>query len=187
MFKNALMEESEEKAYARNQVAKVMTFDEFVKHIASHNGVFSRGTVKGVVSDTCTCLVELLLNGNKVKFGELGTFSISLQSEPADSMAEFSAKNIKEVNILFTPGEDFQNLRSKAEFNQVTSRAVQAASLKAIKEGENIVDLTALKKGNATDDPTDVPDNEEPENSPTPGGGGNTSGGGTDDNGELAG
>ena len=187
MFKNALMEESEEKAYARNQVTKVMTFDEFVKHIASHNGVFSRGTVKGVVSDTCTCLVELLLNGNKVKFGELGTFSISLQSEPADSMAEFSAKNIQEVNIVFTPGEDFENLRSKAEFKLVTSRAVQAAALRAVKEGENIVDLTALKKGNATDDPTDVPDNEEPENSPTPGGGGNTSGGGTDDNGELAG
>ena len=68
MFKNALMEESEEKAYARNQVSKVMSFDEFVRHISAHNGVFSRGTVKGVVSDTCNCLVELLLNGNKVKF-----------------------------------------------------------------------------------------------------------------------
>ena len=156
--------------------------------ITSYINIFEDWEYEDVIEYVLnSCLVELLLNGNKVKFGELGTFSISLQSEPADSMAEFSAKNIKEVNILFTPGEDFQNLRSKAEFNQVTSRAVQAASLKAIKEGENIVDLTALKKGNATDDPTDVPDNEEPENSPTPGGGGNTSGGGTDDNGELAG
>ena len=146
MFKNALMEDAEEKAYARNQVTKVLSFDEFVKHIASHNGVFSRGTVKGVVSDTCTCLVELLLNGNKVKFGELGTFGVSIQSDPADSLAEFSAKNIKEVNIVFKPGEDFENLRSRAEFKLVTSRAVQAAALKAVKEGEDTINLSDLKK-----------------------------------------
>lgn len=157
MFKNALMEESEEKAYARNQVSKVMSFDEFVRHISAHNGVFSRGTVKGVVSDTCNCLVELLLNGNKVKFGELGTFGISLQSEPADSLAEFSAKNIKEVNIVFTPGEDFENLRSKAEFKLVTSRAVQAAALKAVKEGEDFVDLAALRNGASTNSPDEEP------------------------------
>ena len=155
MFKNALMEDAEEKAYARNQVTKVMSFDEFVKHIASHNGVFSRGTVKGVVSDTCTCLVELLLNGNKVKFGELGTFGISLQSEPADSLAEFSAKNIKEVNIVFAPGEDFENLRSKAEFKLVSSRAVQAAALKAIKEGESTINLNDLKKPSDGQSPDD--------------------------------
>lgn len=159
MFKNALMEESEEKAYAKNQVTKVMGFDEFVKHIAEHNGVFSRGTVKGVVSDTCTCLVEQLLAGNKVKFGELGTFGVSIQSEPADSLAEFTAKNIKEVNIVFTPGPDFENLRSKAEFKLVTSRAVQAAALKAVKEGEDTLDLAALRKGSGS---SNTPD-EEPE------------------------
>ena len=74
-----------------------MTFDEFVKHIADHNGVFTRGTVKGVVSDTCACLVEMLLNGCKVQFGELGTFGISLTCEPAVSMEEFTASNIKTV------------------------------------------------------------------------------------------
>ena len=57
MFKNPLVEDAVEKAYARNQVNKVLSFDEFVKHISSHNGVFSRGTVKGVVADTCSCLV----------------------------------------------------------------------------------------------------------------------------------
>lgn len=170
LFKNALMEESEEKAYARSQVTKVMSFDEFVKHIAEHNGVFSRGTVKGVVADTCTCLVEQLLAGNKVKFGELGTFSVSIQSEPADSLAEFTAKNIKEVNIVFTPGEDFENLRSKAEFKLVTSRAVQAATLKAVKEGEDMVDLAALRNDNTTTSPDEEPSN------PDNGGSGNDSG-----------
>ena len=114
MWKNPMDETANEKAYAKNQISKVMSFDEFVKHIAEHNGVFTRGTVKGVVSDTCTCLVEQLLNGCKVQFGELGTFSISITSEPAESLAQFSAKNIKEVNILFAPGDDFENLVSRA-------------------------------------------------------------------------
>ena len=160
MWKNPMDDKAEEKAYARNQVTKVMSFDEFVKHIAAHNGVFTRGTVKGVVSDTCSCLVEQLLNGCKVQFGELGTFGISIQCEPADTMKEFTAKNIKEVNILFAPGKDFMNLVGKAEFNQVSSRLAQAATLKAEKAGESIVDLAAAKGNNrqATDTPTEPDD-----------------------------
>ena len=157
-WKNPMIDDAEEKAYAKNQVVKVLSFDEFVKHIASHNGVFSRGTVKGVVSDTCSCLVEQLLAGNKVQFGELGSFGVSLQCEPADSLAEFSAKNIKEVNIVFAPGEDFENLRSKAEFKLVSSRAVQAAALKAVKEGESTINLNDLKKPSDSQNPDDGED-----------------------------
>lgn len=154
MWKSPLDENAVEKAYAKNQVTKVMTFDEFVKHIADHNGVFTRGTVKGVVSDTCSCLIEMLLNGYKVQFGELGIFGISITSEPADSPDKFTAANIKEVNILFTPGDDFGNLRSRAEFKPVASRAAQTATLKAEKAGAAIVDLAAAKAGSAssTDD-----------------------------------
>ena len=145
MWKSPLDESAVEKAYAKNQVTKVMTFDEFVKHISDHNGVFTRGTVKGVVSDTCSCLVEMLLNGHKVQFGELGTFGLSITYEPAESLTKFTADNIKAVNILFTPGKDFENLRSKAEFVPVASRVAQAATLKAEKEMLDTVDLAAAK------------------------------------------
>ena len=170
-WKNPMMDDAEEKAYAKNQVVKVLSFDEFVRHIASHNGVFSRGTVKGVVSDTCSCLVEQLLAGNKVQFGELGSFGVSLECEPANSLAEFSAKNIQEVNIVFTPGEDFENLRSKAEFKLVTSRAVQAAALRAVKEGEDTINLADLKKPNTPESPNEPenPSPSEPDNDDTSG------------------
>ena len=61
------------------------------------------------------------------------------------------------VNLLFNPGPDFENLRSKAEFNLVASRAVQTASIKAIKEGADIVDLAALRNSASspsTEEPT---------------------------------
>lgn len=171
MWKSPLKEDAVEMAYAKNQVRKVLTFDEFVKHISDHNGVFTRGTVKGVVSDTCSCLVEQLLMGNKVQFGELGIFSISITSEPAATLKEFSEDNIKEVNILFNPGEDFENLRSKAEFNLVASRAVQAATIKAVKANETSVNLEAAKKKNDSSDNSGNEDKKPSDGNSTPTGG----------------
>lgn len=179
LWKSPLKEDAVEMAYAKNQVRKVLTFDELVKHISDHNGVFTRGTVKGVVSDTCACLVEQLLMGNKVQFGELGIFSISITCEPATTLKEFSEDNIKEVNILFNPGEDFENLRSKAEFNLVASRAVQAATIKAVKANETSVDLEAAKKKpNSTEDGDNKPSGDGG-NTPSTGGSTPSDGGST--------
>lgn len=133
------------KAYAKNQVSEIWSLEKFAKHISDHNGVYSRGTVKGVLSDMCECLVEQLLNGNKIQLGELGTFGISISSEGAESIEKFASKNIKAVNILFSPGADFENLIGRAEFNPVASRIAQKATLKAEKAGEATVDLEAAK------------------------------------------
>lgn len=190
LWKSPLKEDAVEMAYAKNQVRKVLTFDDFVKHISDHNGVFTRGTVKGVVSDTCACLVEQLLMGNKVQFGELGIFSISITCEPAATLKEFSEDNIKEVNILFNPGEDFENLRSKAEFNLVASRAVQAATIKAVKANETNVDLEAVKKkptssGNGDSKPSggSTPSGGTPSEGNTPSGSEGSENSGNTDNG----
>ena len=177
MMRNPLKPELPEKAYAKNQVSEIWPLEKFAKHIADHNGVYSRGTVKGVLSDSCECLVEQLLNGKKVQLGELGTFGISLSSEGAPSVKEFSAKNIKAVNILFTPGPDFENLINRAEFNLVTSRAVQAAALSAVKEGMDTVDLTALRKDNSTETPSGSDPNGSTSN---PSGGNENPGSGSD-------
>ena len=177
MMRNPLHPELPEKAYAKNQVSEIWSLEKFAKHIADHNGVYSRGTVKGVLSDSCECLVEQLLNGKKVELGELGTFGISLSSEGAPSVKEFSAKNIKAVNILFAPGPDFENLINRAEFNLVTSRAVQAAALSAVKEGMDTVDLTALRKDNSTETPSGSDPNGSTSN---PSGGNENPGSGSD-------
>ena len=167
MWKNPTVENAVEKAYAKNQVSEIWTLEKFAKHISDHNGVYSRGTVKGVISDMCECLVEQLLNGNKIQLGELGTFGISISSVGADSIEKFTARNIKAVNILFAPGVDFENLLGRAEFNLVASRSAQAATLKAEKAGETTVDLTAAK--NKVTGPTDPADPTDPTN---PGNGG---------------
>ena len=166
------------KAYARAQVKEVMTFRQFVDHIAKHGG-HKRGQVKGVLSDMCSCLVEQLLEGKKILLDELGDFWISLTSIGADSCEAFTSKNITGVNIVFTPGIDFQNLINDAEFNLVASRIAQTATLKAEKKMLDTVDLAAAKnKGNGSStDPTDPNAPNDPSDSPVDPG---TSDGGDD-------
>ncbi|MGM9621266.1 MAG: HU family DNA-binding protein [Bacteroidaceae bacterium] len=146
--------EAAPKAYAKAQVSDVMSFRAFVQHIADHGG-HKRGTVKGVLSDMCECLVEMLLEGKKVQLDELGDFWLSLTSTGAENCQKFTAANITGLNILFTPGADFENLIDRAEFNPVASRVAQVATLKAEKAGIGIVDIkTAKGKKPTTDDTT---------------------------------
>ena len=150
LLPNQMNKEEAPKAYARAQAKEVMTFRKFVDHIAEHGG-HKRGQVKGVLSDMCSCLVEQLLEGKKILLDELGDFWITLTCVGAESCDAFTSKNITGVNIVFTPGEDFQNLISRAEFNLVASRVAQSATLKAEKKGDNTVDLAAAKnKGNGS-------------------------------------
>ena len=134
------------KAYARAQVKEVVSLDKFVKHLSEHNGVFTRGSIKGIITDLTECLIEYMLNGYKVTLGDLGSFCPSLSSTGAESIKDFTSHSITAVNIIFTPGEGFENLITRAEFNPVSSRAAQVATYKAERAGETTVDLEAAKK-----------------------------------------
>lgn len=174
MMRNPLKPNLPEKAYAKAQVKEVMSFHDFVAHIAEHGG-YKRGQVKGVLSDMCSCLVEQLLEGKKVMLDELGNFWLSISSEGAESCETFTSKNITAVNIIFTPGTDFENLIGRTAFNPVASRSLQMAALKAEKKGENVIDIDAVKKGpGAGSGNTGKPSN------PSDGAGSNTGGAGSD-------
>ena len=131
----------ETKAYGTAQVHEVLDMDDFCKHIADHNSPFSKGTVKGILTDAVSCLREQLLAGNKVVLGDLGAFHVELATEGADTTDEFNAQKIKEVNVRWTPGQEFKNLRSVAEFNLVPSRKAQADAIEVIRNEETIQGL----------------------------------------------
>ena len=129
---------TETKAYGTAQVHEVLSFDAFCKHIADHNSPFSKGTVKGILTDAVACLREQLLAGNKVKMGDLGDFHVELACEGAVTTDDFTAANIKEVNVRWTPGRDFQNLRDDATFQLVPSRAAQGDAIEVVKNTDTI-------------------------------------------------
>ena len=109
------------KAYARCVMANRVSSEQFVNNVAEFSGIHSIGNIKGVLSDTFERLALHLLWGDRVTIDDLGTFSVSLRCEGADSMATFSNRNIKGVNIVFTPGKAMRERIATAEFFRTTT------------------------------------------------------------------
>ena len=144
-----LVATEKQNAFAIAQYADVMTIEKFARHIATHGCVYSRADISAILYMAVDCMRELLLEGKKIRLGDLGDFSVNLSSKGAETADKFTAQNITGVNVMWDPGMEFKNLLADAEFNLVASRSAQAAVLKAIKEGQTTVDLTVPA------DPTD--------------------------------
>ena len=117
------------------------------------------------------CMREMLLEGKKIRLGDLGDFSLLLGSKGAETADKFTAQNINQVKVQWEPGKEFKNLIDDAEFNLVASRSAQAAVLKAIREGKTNVDLNLPINPDGGDD----------------GNGGGTNGGGSGSTGDNTG
>ncbi|MBQ7528002.1 MAG: DNA-binding protein, partial [Bacteroidaceae bacterium] len=81
------------------------------------------------------------LAGNSVSLGELGKFHVELNCEPAVTTEDFTAANIKAVNVCWTPGEDFKDMKKDAEFQLVPSRKLAADAIEVIKNTDTIQGL----------------------------------------------
>ena len=165
----ALVKTEKQNAFAVAQYTDVMTIEKFARHIATHGCVYSRADISAILYLAVDCMREMLLDGRKIRLGDLGDFSVSLSSKGAESADKFTAQNITGVNVVWDCGQEFKSLLAEAEFNLVASRSAQAALLKAIKSGNPVVDLN----GEGSDDP----DNSTPPAGDS-GSGGSASGGG---------
>ena len=164
-----LVKTEKQNAFAISQYTDVMTIEKFAKHITSHGSVYSRADISAILYMAVDCMREMLLEGKKIRLGDLGDFSLLLGSKGTESADKFTAQNITQVKVQWEPGKEFKNLLDDAEFNLVASRSAQAAVLKAIKEGKTNVDLNAPIDPDGGDDSNDGGNN----------GGGSTTGGGS--------
>ena len=115
---NPLDSAEPKKAYAKCVTVDNVSHEQFVRNVAEYSGIHSRGNIKGVLSDCVERLVLHLVHGDRVTIDDLGTFSISLKCKGAATVASFSNKNIKEVNIVFTPCKKLKETLAAAEFKQ---------------------------------------------------------------------
>ena len=139
----ALVETVVTNYFATAQYTEVMTIEKFARHIADHGTTYSRADIMAILYMAVDCMREQLLEGKKIRLGELGDFSVALSSKGAETAEKFSSQNIQRVAVSWEPGSEFRNLLADAEFNLVATRSAQAAVLKAIKEGKTNVDISA--------------------------------------------
>ena len=182
-----------QKTFAVAQYSEVMTIEKFAKHISSHGCVYSRADISAILYMAVDCMREQLLEGKKIRLGDLGDFAVSLSSKGAADASTFTAQNITDVKVFWEPGAQFKNLITDAEFNLVASRAAQAKVLKALRAGESKVDLEGADNGDNGDNGGNDPGGNKPGGNPGSGsnpsggsstGGENTEGGGTTEGGD---
>ncbi len=131
------------KAYATLQSNGTVNLDLLSEHIRKHGSVYSEGTILGVLKDMVVCAREALLEGNYVELGSLGKLKVTLASDGAKSLEEFTEANIKSLNVNFELGKGLQwDITKDVDFEFTISRRAQAAAKKAAKAGETSADWT---------------------------------------------
>ena len=54
------------KYYARIVSDETVNLDSLAEHMRDHNSPYSKGTIRGILTDTVRCVRELLLQGKRV-------------------------------------------------------------------------------------------------------------------------
>lgn len=119
--------------YGNAQSMETMDLDTFATHIADHGCSYDAADVHAILKKAVTCLREQLLAGKSVELGDLGSFRLTLVSQGAEYMDEFSSNNIQKVNVVWAKGRKFKNLRQDATFHEVLTKDSTAETLAAAK------------------------------------------------------
>ena len=90
MRSNPMDVDAAKKAYASAQYSEVMDINRFAEHIASHGCVYKRADIVAILTMAVDCMREQLLGGQKIQLGDLGDFSISINSIGAESAADYN-------------------------------------------------------------------------------------------------
>lgn len=109
------------KWYAR-AVHQHMGFKELCRHVASHSMLLDESTIKAVMTALEDEVGQLLLDGYSVQMGELGTLSLTIGSQGAESAADFRAdRDINALRLNILPGGKLRTSRllKKAKFHKL--------------------------------------------------------------------
>ena len=136
------------KYFAYPVIEETVNLDGLAGHMSSHNSPFSKGVIKGLLTDMVNCIKELLLEGKNVKIDDLAIFSIGIKNQKggADSEEDFSvSKNVQSVK-----------LRSRATGILVAKSLNLSASLK------RATALTGTQSSSTSGDDTTTGNDDEP-------------------------
>ena len=89
------------KYFAYPVIEETINLDALAEHMSNHNTPYSKGAIKGMLTDMVSCIKELLLEGKNVKIADLAIFSLGIKNNGgAVSEEAFTvSKNIKGVKL----------------------------------------------------------------------------------------
>ena len=89
------------KWFAFPVIEETIDLDALAEHMSNHNTPYSKGAIKGMLTDMVSCIKELLLEGKNVKIADLAIFSLGIKNNSgAVSEEVFTvSKHIKGVKL----------------------------------------------------------------------------------------
>ena len=106
------------KFYANAKSTGEVTFRSLSKEITGGSTTVSDTDVLAVLNDLTKVLAKHLSEGRIVRFGDFGSFSISLSSEGAETAEQFNSSMIKGAKIAFRPGIDLKEMLAIMKFEK---------------------------------------------------------------------
>ena len=120
------------KYFAYPVIEETVELDGLAGHMATHNTPYSKGAIKGVLADMCSCIKELLLEGKNVKIADLAIFSLGIKNSAGSSLPEdFTvAKNISGVKLRARATGELisKNLNLEASLKRATATTKTATA-----------------------------------------------------------
>lgn len=137
-----------------------ITIDELAAHMAAHNSPFSKGSIKGILTDMVNCIKELALKGHKIKIDDLAIFKLKVKSKGEEDPKQWSVrKNVEDVHL--------------------SAQATGELSIASLK-GASLIESDDYTSPRRNEDGT-LPDDTTPTTPEDPGTGGTTGGDGEDE------
>ena len=107
------------KYYAFAKAIETLNTRKMAQHIAEHGSVYTQDVVFGVLEKWRSCMIEMLLEGKKVKIDGLGIFYTTIENTRygADTEDDYNVnKHIKALHIRFLPAQEQELNISSREF-----------------------------------------------------------------------
>jgi predicted histone-like DNA-binding protein len=114
---NPLKPSEPKKFYANMKNDGEITLKQLSKRIGTMSTVNS-ADVLAVLDTLLQVMQDELSQGRIVRFGEFGSFAVSLSSMGKEKEEEVNATAVKAAKLLFKPGKDLKNMLAVLEFQK---------------------------------------------------------------------
>ena len=117
--KNILKPSEPAKFYASAKADGEVSFKALAKEIAAAGSTVSDSDMLAVLNDLNKLLIKHLSEGKIVRFGDFGSFQVSVSSTGAETEAKFSSSNITGNKIQFRPGAELKAMLATAKYEKL--------------------------------------------------------------------
>lgn len=105
------------KFYASSFMSGKADIEDLTRRIEKISTV-SGADIRAVLYAIVDVVPDIMSEGNSVSIGDLGSFRVSISSNPGDTEEDITSASVKGSRIIFTPGSKFKTMLSSLKYEK---------------------------------------------------------------------